>query len=206
MINFLTNKIYTIIGMLLNNLLKGGREMGTRLDELIIYISEKSADDPNYGSTKLNKILFAADFYHYGYYGKSISRVEYQHIQNGPAPVAMKPALGQLQAQGRIDVIEKDHHGYNQKRIVAKDVPDLSSFTSEEIEFVDEFIEKFKPYNGTELSNWTHELLPWLLTSHKERIPYESVFTMYDLPPGREGTDWALTELKKLRECEQYDH
>ncbi|HZQ34888.1 MAG TPA: hypothetical protein VFD32_03070 [Dehalococcoidia bacterium] len=50
------------------------REIDSRkLGELILYVAEKSSDDPRFGATKLNNILFFSDFLAFGQLGRSIT-------------------------------------------------------------------------------------------------------------------------------------
>ena len=57
-----------------------------RFKELIVLISELCAKDPTYGSVKLNKILYFADFMAYRVLGKPITGATYFKLQEGPAP------------------------------------------------------------------------------------------------------------------------
>ncbi|HET6960154.1 MAG TPA: Panacea domain-containing protein, partial [Vicinamibacterales bacterium] len=57
-----------------------------RLKELILYISQESASDPDYGWTALNKILFFSDFLAYAKFGKPITGTEYMREKHGPVP------------------------------------------------------------------------------------------------------------------------
>ena len=45
----------------------------TKLKELILYICEKSKDDPNFDMDKLNWLLYNIDFEAYKKFGKSIT-------------------------------------------------------------------------------------------------------------------------------------
>jgi len=62
-----------------------------KLAELILYISEKCANDPTFGAVKLNKILCFSDFLFYAYNDRGITNVEYQKLPNGPAPRRLIP-------------------------------------------------------------------------------------------------------------------
>lgn len=177
----------------------------SKLSELVLYIANKSQDDLNFGVTKLNKILFFADFYFYGLTGKSISECTYHHIQRGPAPTAMKPVLDELENTGRAKIEKKNFYGYHQDRVKSLDSADISLFEDEELLFVDSWIEYFRPYNGTDLSDLTHTLNPWLLTKFKEEIPYHTVFMMKDRPVEIDGHIWAKQELQRLRKI-GYQH
>ena len=76
----------------------------TKLKELSLYIAEKSKNDPHFGATKLNKILFAGDFFFYGASGNAITDAEYTHRENGPVPKRMPAILDTLQTEGRAKI------------------------------------------------------------------------------------------------------
>lgn len=172
--------------------------MTAKLEELVIYVSEKSRDDAKFGMTKLNKILFTADFNYYGLKGKSISGATYIHLPKEPVPRGLQNIILSLQAQGRITLEEKIYFGYPQKRINPIMGPDMSAFNEDEIELIDEIIDDCKPLNATDLSDWTHELNPWIYTEDYEEIPYYSVFVIKDLPVEKAGVKWAQQELNEL--------
>ena len=172
----------------------------SKLSELVLFIAAKSKDDPNFGMTKLNKILFFADFYYYGLTGKPISDSKYQHLNFGPAPIAMKPVLDYLQESGRAEIVLNDFHGHNQERLKPIDGHDLSLFTEEEIEYVSYWIDQLWHKNATDLTRETHELNPWLLSRNGEEIPFYTVFGMYDMPVEIEGHIWAREKLGELRQ------
>ena len=67
------------------------QENEDKLKQLILYVSQKYAGDSEFGSTKLNKILYFSDFLFYANTGKPITGVTYQRLPYGPAPRRMKP-------------------------------------------------------------------------------------------------------------------
>jgi len=180
--------------------------MTNKLAELVLFVAEKSKSDPAFSATKLNKILFLADFLHYGITGKPITGARYVHRQNGPAPADMLDVIRLLVEAGRAQMEESTYFGYTQKRIVPCVGPDTSIFSEKELELVESVIEHVRPSNAKELSEWTHTLKPWLLTEEGEELPYASVFVLSSLPVERAGIKWAKEELNKLRREEGYAH
>jgi uncharacterized phage-associated protein len=173
--------------------------MKNKLKQLILYIADKSKDDPAFGATKLNKILFTVDFYYYGFTGKSITSTDYIHLDNGPVPEKMAIILQELVDEDKIEIQETSFFGFQQKRVVPKTNYNLSVFTKDEIEFVDQVIDTLSKWNGSELSRWTHSLIPWLVTSNKEKIPYHFIFVLDKLPVEADGLTWAKKELRAIR-------
>ena len=71
-------------------------ESERRFRELLLYICEKSATDPKFGATKLNKILYFSDFLAFARYGKPITGFEYQRERNGPVPKRLVSIRNQM--------------------------------------------------------------------------------------------------------------
>jgi uncharacterized phage-associated protein len=169
-----------------------------KLKELILYIAEKSKDDKAFGATKLNKILFAADFQSYGIYGDPITEAKYVHLEHGPVPNGISDIIDELVSEERAKVETAVYFDYAQKRIVPLSGPNMSCFYERDMQIIDHVLERFRPLNGTELSNWAHEFNPWLLTDECEFIPFETVFVLKDLPVERAAIEWGKQEISRL--------
>lgn len=146
-----------------------------RLRELIVYISEKCADDPNFGAIKLNKILYYSDFRAFERWGVPLTGVGYFRLRNGPAPKALVPVRDALVQEGAIRLEKVPVGNVEQRRTVALRPPVLEHFTTDEILLVDEVIRELWPQNATEVSDASHDIR-WLTLSHKDDIPYEFAF------------------------------
>lgn len=146
-----------------------------RLEELIIYIADKCSDDPYFGATKLNKILWNADTYSYAFYGQPITGVTYQKLPKGPAPKRFLPVKERLRDRG--DIIERLSKlgRFTQHRIVPTRDPDLSVLTARDIAIVDKIIEFLADKNASEVSSMSH-LRGWAIARTKQEIPYEAIF------------------------------
>lgn len=148
-----------------------------KLAELILYISKKCADDPCFGATKLNKILYFADFLHYGEYGKPITGVEYQKLQYGPAPRRLLPVRDELVNKGDLGIQPVGlRSGSTQKKPVNLREPDLSLFSGTEIAEVDGVIESLRNHDSDMVSELSHRMVGWQVVAENETIPYTTVF------------------------------
>jgi hypothetical protein len=175
--------------------------MYPKLQELMLYIAQKSQGDPSFGYIKLNKVLFYADFYAYGELGQSITGATYIRNRLGPTPREIKPAERELEHTERARVVEADYFGRRQKRLVPLDDPDLTLFSESELDLVNRVLYECRDSSGTQLSNQTHELLPWLSSTEGEVIPYEAVFTLRKMPVGFEDHLWADQVLEEMEEA-----
>ena len=164
-----------------------------KFKELLLYVADRCAADPRFGSTKLNKILFFADFMAYGKLGQPITGAAYQKLPKGPAARAMVPVVKELEERQEAVLVKRDHYGKTQKRLVARRAPDLSRFSAQEVAIVDRVIEGFWKRSAAAASEFSHEeVLGWQLAELNEDIPYQTVFlscrqpTSQDLDRGKE--------------------
>lgn len=144
-----------------------------KLGELMLYIACKSLNDPKFGATKLNKLLFYSEFAVYRDFGDSITGHEYVRRQNGPAPRRFLPVRNRLLQTQQAKLERVEFMGKYQERLVNLRLPDLSQFHAEEIDTVDQVIEHFKDFDGTEISEHSHQFIGWKLAEDGEVIPYE---------------------------------
>lgn len=173
--------------------------MATKLSELMLYVASKSQGDRKFGAVKFNKILFAIDFTAYGNLGHSITGSAYIRMEQGFCPKELPATRYKLIESKRADMQLSSFKGKSQKRLIPLDQPDMSLFSDEERQLIDDVIEELYPFTATQLSQWNHSMLPWLFASDMEEIPYFTVFTLYNKPVGRDGLDWAERRLEELR-------
>lgn len=153
-----------------------------KLAELILYITQKYADDPNFGMVKLNKALYFPDFSAYGSWGQTITGAEYQHLPEGPALVRMLPVIDALKHEDAIAIRPTDRFGFIQKRPIHLRDPDLIHFSGREIALVDAWIERLRPMNAREVSAFSHETAGWRTTKDGEIITPGTVFIGWSEP------------------------
>ncbi len=147
-----------------------------KLKELIIYISNKSKDDPHFGSIKLNKILFYSDLWAFGIFGKPITEAEYLHRPLGPAPKNLKAIQKEMVETDKTIKMEfRPSKLGTQKRPTPTREIALGIFSDEELKHIDQVIENFKDFNSDDTSKFSHDFR-WLTTNEDEIIPLETVF------------------------------
>jgi hypothetical protein len=186
--------------------LKQNHPDDAKLKELIIFIASRSQDDPRFGSTKLNKLLFFADFLAYVKLGEAITNHVYMRLPNGPAPKAMLPIIKQMISSQSLAVQERDHYGRMQKVPIALREANLKLFSSEEIAIVTEVLDAFRKNNAKGISSLSHQFDGWRLAEDREIIPYEAALVRFKKPTkkDRENALSLRSELMALRtECER---
>ncbi len=167
--------------------------------ELILFISERSEGDAPFGSVKLNKLLFYADFLAYLKFGKAITWQKYQKLDQGPCPRRMVPVLRELEEDEEIVQVDRNYHGYTQKRVIALREPDLSVFSADEIALVTQILDEFKGMNAKQVSDTSHDFIGWQLAELGEDIPYEVALVKFgDQKPNPKISNKLKKQLLKL--------
>lgn len=161
-----------------------------RLKELILYIADHSEDDSNFGTVKLNKILYFADFQAYVHLGEPITGVTYIKLDNGPVPEDFYSVRAEMLAAGDIIIKSRQRYEHVQERVIALRMPQLALFTAEEISLVDEVIYELRERNASEVSEMSHGRA-WQVARHKERIPYNAALLSSE---GVTAEDIAITQ------------
>jgi hypothetical protein len=149
--------------------------------ELVILLAEECRDDPGFGATKLNKLMWRADFTQFFRTGVPITGAKYQRLPQGPAPVALLPVKRELISEG---AIEEEPHNVGvlvQKRLIARRSADLSAFSQSEIELVRSLVKENWGRSATTMSQDSHGLA-WQTCYDGGLIPYEAEYISDDEP------------------------
>jgi hypothetical protein len=168
--------------------------------EMILYVARQSESDPKCGRTKLNKILFYADFRAYDVLGHAISGESYQKLENGPAPRALLRVVEEMEREGACTWAERSYYGKPLKKLLALREPDLSVFEPAEVDLMRSVIDELRPLNATEVSDLSHNFVGWQAAGMNEDIPYSTVFVDDPRPLSSEEQDWALTAIQEYRD------
>lgn len=158
-----------------------------RLAELVMHIATRLLGDSRFGKTKLNKVLFFADFEAHRRTGSSITGAVYQHLEQGPCPQQLLPAIRSLGT----DVAWRSHETYagTQDQLVPLRPARLELFDGTEIALVDEIIEQLRGLTNRQVGELSHETLAWRLTADRDEIPYGAALLSHDTPTS-EDREW----------------
>ena len=152
------------------------REFELRKDKLIeavIYLSERSADDPNFGVIKLVHLLYYADCAAYLQHGAPITGVTYLHFPHGPYPEHWYKVRQEMQAAGDVEVVYEDNDdGHHRYRMLPNRSVKPEALTAEECAILDEQRERFALFNTAGISEHSHHQLSWRFTEDGEPLPY----------------------------------
>lgn len=119
--------------------------------------------------TKLNKLLFYADFKHFQKYTVSITGSSYVHMPFGPAPDSFSGYFAAFASQGAIEFIEEDMG----EKILATQEPDATLFSATELDIMKSVKEHFQGWYASEMSDFSHNEPGYLQTKKGEKISYK---------------------------------
>jgi putative zinc finger/helix-turn-helix YgiT family protein len=130
-----------------------------KIAAMIACFSERITD---LWKTKLNKLLFYADFLHYKRTGYSISGTAYRAIPFGPVPAEYDKLYVKLKDDTLADIlfIEFDNGNYGEA-IQAKKKFEEDVFTPAERDTLNEVVLKFGSWNTKQLVNASHNESAW---------------------------------------------
>ncbi|MFK7971540.1 MAG: type II toxin-antitoxin system antitoxin SocA domain-containing protein [Bacteroidia bacterium] len=118
--------------------------------------------------TKLNKLLFYADFLHFRETGFAISGCNYRAITLGPVPSHFSELFGLLEDQNYLNIEHKvSDKGVGERFIPAKEFNE-ALFTEKELGAMATIAKRFKETRTTEIVNLSHEEPAWL-DNHKNK-------------------------------------
>lgn len=124
-------------------------------------------------TTKLNKLLFYADFWHFKRYTVSITGARYAHIPYGPAPDDFRIYYSNLIKQRAIDINEVEYPEFVGEEMVAVQEPDLNVFKESELRVLASVKEHFKEYTASMISSISHKEKGYENTVQGELISYK---------------------------------
>lgn len=133
--------------------LPGGQ---ARLREAALYVMHRCKGAERFGLTKLNKILWKADFEAYAARRVPVTGRQYQRLQNGPAPVEMYPVLQEMQRDSIIRIETVPVGNFKESRPIPLTEASLRYFSQDDIAFLDSAIDHYWNHTGRKVSKESH--------------------------------------------------
>ena len=147
-----------------------------KFTEMVLYVAAKLRDDRAGGATKLNKVLYFADFAHTRRHGQPITGAEYQKLGQGPAPRRLRPVREQLVASGDAELEHDDFLGYDLHRLVPRREADTSVFSPDELATIDKVLADLDHLTNTQVSDLSHDEPWWPFFKEGDSVPYYMAF------------------------------
>ena len=162
-----------------------------RFDAMVLYIANKTRDRPDFGRTKLAKVLFYSDFAVYADQGASLTGATYKRMPFGPFPRELEDAEQRLESMGRATLDYYDKDQYEEKRIIPRGpMPDLTLwYQGWQVSTVDHWIQTIASATARQISDLSHRHPGWRLAAATDGdIPFATALLPgQDRPTGQDG-------------------
>lgn len=144
--------------------------------EVLLYLLEKVGAKPNVGETVLYKLLYFIDFDFYEKYEEQLIGATYIKNHHGPTPVEFKKIVDKMIKDGEIESVRSSYFQYPQRKYLPHREPNLNKLTGQALKHIDEVIARYSDMNATDLSDYSHQDVPWITAKNGEALDYEAVF------------------------------
>jgi len=146
-----------------------------KFKEVFLYILNKVGSKPNVGETVIYKLLYFIDFNFYEKFEEQLIGSAYKKNSYGPTPVEFKKIVEKMIKDKEIIKIQNKYFEYPQTKYLPLRKANLSEL-ADGIEIIDDVLNKLSDMTVTQISEYSHNDVPWLATEDGEIIEYESVF------------------------------
>lgn len=145
----------------------------SKLFDMVRYVVNKHGD---VFPTKLNKLMFYADFYHYRKTGLSISGLQYRALNFGPVPDHYATIYD------NVPDLEKrliEAHDMVGTLLSCHRIGDCDHLSDSEKESIDYVVDKLRPFTVSQIIESSHEETGWLACSVAHaHIAYDEAFDL----------------------------
>jgi hypothetical protein len=161
-----------------------------RFVELVHYIVDR-CEPHELGAVKLNKALWFADREAFIKFGRTLTGREYIKLGHGPVPKGVTRALDELKRRGLVEERRVRLIEYARREFVSLREPDMSGFSSAELDLVDAVIAFVRARTAGEISALSHDDA-WDSFAAGEEIPiHVGAAAAFLAPVTEEKFAWA---------------
>jgi len=146
-----------------------------KFKEVLLYILNKVGSKPNIGETVIYKLLYFIDFDFYEKYEEQLMGAAYIKNHYGPTPAEFEKIVEKMTGK-EIVKVKSSYFDFPQTKYLPLRKPDLTKLKASEVEAVDNVLNKLSDMNAKQISDYSHNDVPWLTTEDEKIIEYESVF------------------------------
>ncbi|MEK7586438.1 MAG: type II toxin-antitoxin system antitoxin SocA domain-containing protein [Patescibacteria group bacterium] len=147
-----------------------------KFKQVLLYIVGKVGSRPNIGQTAIYKLLYFIDFDYYEKYEEPLMGATYIRNTYGPTPISFVKIVKELESEGRLVVVKSKYFDRDQTKYLPVVEADVSGFKGQELNHIDNELERLSHFTARQLSELSHKDTPWRVAKNKEVINYEHVF------------------------------
>jgi hypothetical protein len=171
-----------------------------KLGEAVHYVCSNCKEEDRLGAVKLNKILYYSDMLHYAKTGRSITGASYAKRKRGPVAKQIVPAMENLRRWDRLDWTHVPVFEGARREFDARGKTNLSLFSADETEQIDEmirFVCSQTAMEVSEFSEFSHTIV-WEAADMGEDLPYDTFLVSWLEEPDEDRLQKAAAHLADL--------
>lgn len=147
-----------------------------KFKQVLHYIIHNTEHINNVGKTVLFKILYFTDFNYYELFEEKLTGETYLKYPFGPAPCDFDEVVFELEFEEAIRETECDYGTYRQIKFFSNTEPDISKLSKDELNFIDKTIDTYSRYSAKQVSEYSHNDVPYIAAEDFQELDYEMVF------------------------------
>ena len=144
--------------------------------QVILYVLDKVGGKPNIGETVLHKLFYFIDFDYYEKFEENLMGETYIKNGYGPTSVNLARILDCMEQEGAVRKTERVYHNDRQRKYHPIGQADIDLLRARDIQHIDQVLARLSDMSATELSEYSHNDIPWKCAHYGKPIPYETVF------------------------------
>ncbi|MDE0338183.1 MAG: Panacea domain-containing protein [Caldilineaceae bacterium] len=145
-------------------------------EQVILYVLDGIEGKPNIGEAVLHRLFYFIDFDYYEKFEENLMGETYVKNGDGPTSVNLTRILRCMEEEGTIRKTEQVYHNYGQQSYLTTGRSNTDLLRARDIEHIDQVLARFSGMSAPELSEYSHNDIPWKCARYGEPIPYETVF------------------------------
>ena len=144
--------------------------------QVILYVLDRVADKPNVGEAVLHNLFYFIDFDYYEKFEENLMGETYIKNGCGPTSVNLVRILRCMEEEGAVRKTEQVYRNHSQNRYLTTGHSDTDLLRPRDIDHIDQVLARFSGMGAAELSEYSHNDIPWKCARYGKPIPYETVF------------------------------
>jgi transcriptional regulator with XRE-family HTH domain len=144
--------------------------------EALLYIFNKVGSKPNISEIVIYKLLYFIDFDFYEKYEKQLIGATYIKNNYGPTPLEFQKIIDQLIEDEEITKVVSKYFEFPYTKHLLLKKPTFLELKGNEIEIIENVLNRLSDMNANQISEYSHNDVPWLVTEDQDKIEYETVF------------------------------
>ncbi len=147
-----------------------------KFKEVLLYILERVGGKSNVGMGVVYKLLYFIDFDYYEKFEEQLIGATYIKNHFGPTPVEFIKVAKQLVDREELVEVKNKYFDKEQTKYLPRRSANLSKLTAQEIKHIDGVLARLSDKNASEMRDYSHKDVPWIVAEDGKPIEYESVF------------------------------